>query len=65
MAGSHPTEGLLEALRESGRRLGADDFSRLVRSDMSRAYGVLTREHRGPEPAGRVARWWHRARLLF
>ncbi len=65
MTGSSPTDEFWAALRESGRRLGADDFRRLIRSDMTRAYGVLTREHAAPEPQGRLARWWFRARMLF
>jgi len=45
--------------------LTASDLKRLVGPEASRAFDVLTREHAGDEPRGRVRRLWHRTKILF
>ena len=53
-------------MRDFTAGLDADELKRLVGSDASRAYGVLTREYADQvEPEGRLARLWHRTRVLF
>jgi serine phosphatase RsbU (regulator of sigma subunit) len=45
--------------------VGAGDLHRLFDRDAARAFGVVTREHEGSEPPGRVRRFFHRAKILF
>ena len=43
----------------------SEDLRRLFARDATRAYRVLTRDHAEAEPTGRVARFFHRAKVLF
>ncbi|MGD8440547.1 MAG: PP2C family protein-serine/threonine phosphatase [Holophagae bacterium] len=52
-------------VREYTRGAGADDIRRLFDRDAAQAYGVVTRDHEGTEPAGRVRRFLYRAKILF
>ena len=45
--------------------VGAGDLRRLFDRDAARAFGVVTREHDGGEPQGRIRRFFHRAKILF
>jgi len=45
--------------------VGTGDLKRLFDRDASHAFGVVTREHEGTEPKGRVGRFLHRAKILF
>lgn len=45
--------------------VGAGDLKRLFDRDASHAFGVVTREHDGIEPKGRLGRYLHRAKILF
>jgi hypothetical protein len=53
-------------VREFTDGLRAGDVQHLFSRDAAMAYRVLTREHsQAPEPAGGVARAFHRAKILF
>lgn len=45
--------------------VGAGDLKRLFDRDAARAFGVVTREHDGAEPGGKLRRFLHRAKILF
>jgi hypothetical protein len=45
--------------------VGAGDLRRLFDRDAAHAFGVVTREHDGEEPKGKVKRFFHRAKILF
>ena len=45
--------------------VGAGDLRRMFDRDAAHAFGVVTREHEGGEPTGRVRRFFHRAKILF
>jgi len=45
--------------------VGAGDLRRLFDRDAAHAFGVVTREHEGAEPKGKVGRFFHRAKILF
>jgi sigma-B regulation protein RsbU (phosphoserine phosphatase) len=45
--------------------VGAGDLRRLFDRDAAHAFGVVTREHDGTEPKGKVGRFFHRAKILF
>ena len=45
--------------------VGAGDLRRLFDRDAAHAFGVVTREHEGAEPQGKVGRFFHRAKILF
>ena len=45
--------------------VGAGDLRRLFDRDAAHAFGVVTREHDGTEPTGKVGRFFHRAKILF
>ena len=45
--------------------VGAGDLRRLFDRDAAHAFGVVTREHDGAEPKGKVGRFFHRAKILF
>ena len=45
--------------------VGAGDLRRLFDRDAAHAFGVVTREHEGAEPRGKVGRFFHRAKILF
>ena len=45
--------------------VGAGDLRRLFDRDAAHAFGVVTREHEGAEPQGRVGRFFHRTKILF
>ena len=45
--------------------VGAGDLRRLFDRDAAHAFGVVTREHDGTEPEGKVKRFFHRAKILF
>lgn len=59
------TEGLRRFVRDYTDGVSTGDFRRLVGSDLAHAYDVLTREQTEPEPSGRLARCWHRCKVLF
>jgi serine phosphatase RsbU (regulator of sigma subunit) len=45
--------------------VGAGDLKRLFDRDAAHAFGVVTREHDGTEPRGKLGRFLHRAKILF
>lgn len=45
--------------------VGARDVKRLFDRDASHAFDVVTREHEGSEPEGKIGRFFHRAKILF
>ncbi len=45
--------------------VGAGDLRRLFDRDAAHAFGVVTREHDGDEPKGKVGRFLHRTKILF
>ncbi len=45
--------------------VGAGDLRRLFDRDAAHAFGVVTREHDGTEPKGKIGRFFHRAKILF
>jgi len=45
--------------------VGAGDLRRLFDRDAAHAYGVVTREHDGAEPKGKLRRFFYRAKILF
>jgi serine phosphatase RsbU (regulator of sigma subunit) len=52
-------------VRDYTEGLGARDLHRLFDRDAAHAFGVVTREHEGSEPTGRVRRFFHRTKILF
>ena len=45
--------------------VGAGDLRRLFDRDAAHAFGVVTREHDGAEPKGKLRRFFYRAKILF
>lgn len=58
-------KGLTHSVHEYFEGVRSDDLRRLFERDATRAYRVLTRDQRTPEPAGRARLIFHRARVLF
>lgn len=52
-------------VRDYTEGVGAGDLRRLFDRDAAHAFGVVTREHEGDEPGGRIRRVLHRAKILF
>ncbi len=61
-----PVKRVEDFVRSYTAGMSSREFQRLFDRDAANAYAVLTRDQNlGPEPAGRLARLFYRARLLF
>jgi len=52
-------------VRDYTSGVGAGELRRLFDRDAAHAFGVVTREHEGAEPKGKVKRFFYRAKILF